>query len=516
MSIEKITYEILAKWVGHNHGLTIEFKDDVTPVCNPKERKITLPSNLADKNIDATIAATLHEAGHIRRSDNYDRAGEDNTMGMARDKMDHELLNVMEDMHVDNYAMDLLPNIKSFYKKLYADSKDGLDESKVPPLKKALSNIYLSDVGLDDMRLKDDPEALKIERMIENDMWGLKYDSGKTDILKRLDGIKTKIRKYYKDAPPPPPSGASKPGDGPCSPAQAGDAQGSGQGNGDKDVKGSLPSAPGIPDDQLDGDGVKPGFGTCKTETNKEDGYVQSSASVDLSNATRETFKRLLDTKCKKKKYNGIQLDTGALTSFCTGSLDTLFTEVIKVKKKKSFIGFLLDASGSMHAGMLRTGDESAYICRNDVVADCMEELEKVLKEVKGEGADVNHKIYAYCTHLIQLNQETWRSDYMMHGGGTRILPPFEEVIKEVSTMGDVDGEKILICFTDGCIARDEIDGISKLLGKYGSDVRIMFIGVGNTTNAFTKKFLHPNIIMAQERSSEVLMQAINNLLSSY
>ena len=60
----------------------------------------------------------------------------------------------------------------------------------------------------------------------------------------------------------------------------------------------------------------------------------------------------------QKKKYDGIQLNTGELSSFMTGSLDTLFTEIVKVKKKKSFIGFLLDASGSMHSGMLRTDED--------------------------------------------------------------------------------------------------------------------------------------------------------------
>ena len=205
---------------------------------------------------------------------------------------------------------------------------------------------------------------------------------------------------------------------------------------------------------------------------------------------------------------NGTFLDTDSLVAFKTGDVNELFKEEKIVKKKKSKIFFLLDASGSMGTPLL---DGQS---RSRVVSKALKTLTGILDEVSSiEGLNVDWDIGAFKSHYIKLNKETWARDYRI-GGGTKFADPFDEVMETMLKDYTIDGKRIIICFTDGDVYDHEIEEVKENIQKNFTDVRSLIISVGSTGgSAIVKEITGDNIILAEENAVPVIMETIKAML---
>jgi len=247
---------------------------------------------------------------------------------------------------------------------------------------------------------------------------------------------------------------------------------------------------------------------SCGQGKGMEGGSGAAIGSLAMEEQCANQFKEILNVKERKVVDNGTFLDTDSLVAFRTGDVGELFKEERIVKKKKSKIFFLLDASGSMGTNLI-DGQSRATVVKKSLTT-----LTQILDEVSSiEGLNVDWEIGAFKSHYIPLEKDTWKSNYNI-GGGTQFEDPFNEVMEKMLKDYTIDGKRIIICFTDGDVADFEIENVRDNIARNFTDVRSLIISVGSTGQSkIAKEITGDNIIIAEDNAVPVIMETIKAML---
>jgi hypothetical protein len=223
---------------------------------------------------------------------------------------------------------------------------------------------------------------------------------------------------------------------------------------------------------------------------------------------TKQKFKDLLNITERRIVFEGPRLNTDNLVSFLTGDIDDLFYDEDVKKTKKSKIILCLDGSGSMHQPLI-----DGCMAR-DVVAGCAQQLDNILKEVCDlEGLNVTYLVRAFDEHYHKLPTQGWFETYRHMNGGTNILRAVNEALKELH-QGDIDGNKLLILITDGCVSSDEITEIKKEIIRQNENVKAMIIGVGaSAAGFFAREIIGDHNILTKETASQTVLETIMEMI---
>ena len=148
-------------------------------------------------------------------------------------------------------------------------------------------------------------------------------------------------------------------------------------------------------------------------------------------------------------------------------------------------------------------------------MSGCVDQLTKILDEVyASEGINVDYDVAAFDDQFYLLSKSGWRTEYGTHGGGTDLIGAFMKAEAFMNKDHEVDGNKMIIFFSDGDVAQSEVDEMASEVMKSGSDLRIMVIGVGGeVTSAFVEKVCGDFNIIANESADLILMDAISTML---
>ncbi len=492
------TYEILAKWIAKTNGVTIEFKPDACPCVDMKTKHIILPSNISEEHAFASLAQLMHEAGHVRYTGKIplERVTKNNKIAQG-------ILNAIEDIRIDRKNFYKLPNIKEFYKRgvdYELEHRKKVDMTKVPLHKKVLINAIYDLEGLSKGRIRDQEaddftDKHEIRRRVDDAINAIEYNNW-DNVERMLDEL---MKIFGLDKIPKVPLNQEGESVQPCSACNGTGKDAQGDTCGTCDGKGTL----GITDlSDLKPSGVKPGKGT--TVGNSELGEVV------MQEITKQRFKDMLNIKEIKRIPTGNMLDTDNLHEILTGNIDELFHEEHTIRKKKSRIKLLLDASGSMEDRLL---DGKT---KKNVVGGCAKSLVQILRELEYlEGLNVDWSIAGFTGDYHPFDKESWESKYKYVSGGTNLEYPFAKVHDEMLMDQEIDGKRIIIVFTDGDVGVNDVELVKERIIKHGgSDVRVMIIGVGaSVTGSFVRDICGDNNILAEESSDQILLDAIMTCL---
>ena len=525
------TYEILGKWIGKEHNVTIKFEPNCVPRANIKTNVITMPTDIHEDNVYAALSTLMHEAGHLNHTK------KDIPEGLIKDSLQHEIFNAIEDIRVDKKNMRILYNVGEFYKEAIPydiELRSKVDMAQIPLYKKVMINTIYELEGLQKGKIPE-PEIDKfiddndILRKVSDTIRDIDYNHCNTLISKIEDLIKVL---GLGNVPRKPvnfnPTGAfgqgNGEGKGTC-PA----CKGTGKIQGDKNGKSVKGTGPGSQGTQGSGGGEEKcpicnGSGTAGdipgrfSKGNEGFGGGQGNGDgsgnsvigeIAMKEITKQRFKELLNIKERKTVEDMVHLNTDNITSFLTGDMDTLFCDEKVVKKKKSKILLLLDGSGSMYSSLLDKTN------RQETVGGCCKQLVECLNEVSElEGLNVDYDIAGFTCSYHPFTKENWETQYTQLSGGTDLINAFSEGQDSLLADQNIDGNRFIIVFTDGEVARDEIKEMEKRITQHGADVRCMVIGVGaNITSYFSKNICKDNNIIAAESADQILMEAIMTMM---
>ena len=524
------TFEIIGKWIAKKHKISIEYKTGCVPTANMENNHIVMPSDIPKVHQYNALTTLMHEAAHLNHSK------KDLPKDLVKDSLAHDILNVIEDVRVDRKNMGILYNVGEFYKRSVAydieKRKPMLD--KIPLHKKVLINaIYnlewlpegiIQDKDAQELEQKGDIEN-KIEQAINQierkDWTGVQKSI--ENIIKAL-GIQGFPRMPITQVCIGGMGEGQGDGKGKC-PACNGTGKigGTNERQGTKEKGGTAQGVQG--DKKGEPCPVCGGSGTadCDIRGIKEaydgSGSGQGSGSgcgnsaigeVAMREVTRQKFKELLCIKEIHKTEDNAKLNTGSLTSFMTGDIDELFHDEEEFKVRKSKILLLLDASGSM-GSMLPMGGE-----RRAVVGGCCKELVNILTELQElEGLGVDYDVHAFTGSYHELKKENWEKRYCQLSGGTDLINAFAKGQEFLLKDAELDGQKLIVVFTDGEVDDDEIAEMRKRILRHGAEVRCMVIGVGaELTSYFVDHIVGDLNIIAKESADQILMDAITVMMS--
>jgi hypothetical protein len=494
------TYEIIAKWIGKELGINVVFQPNVSPTTDIKTNTIYLPNNIKTENAEAALAILMHEAAHIRHTKKLP------IKELIDNETEHLILNAIEDVRIDRKNFDILPNIIGFYEKLYERTMITKEQyENLSLLCRDLMQGILDNEGMVKYLFNEINEEEKIRQAeTASKMWECENALNAENYSQAKEIIKELMRKYNLDS-------QSKPEEIP-------DENGENSEGGEQDKEQTRGQAKqNKKEEEKDKQGREEKgiilggyFSTNKLWEIDPNAKVGSSeiGSLALGELTKQRFKDLLDIKEQKIIDNGLILNTDNLISFHTGDIEELFYNDKIVKRKKSKILILLDASGSMMSNLL---DNQS---KHSVVIKCVKSLINILEEVRqAEGIDVNWDISGFNTNPIAYNKETWADEYWPCGG-TNLYLAFEGVMEKISNEFEIDGNKLIIVFTDGLVDNREIEDMQNLIIKKNSEVKCMIIGIdAELQGAFVKKIIGDNNILVGENAELVLLEVIMQLL---
>lgn len=496
------TFEILAKWIAKEQKSKVVFEKDIGgPYATLKDKTVHLPIDVDKDHVFSGLSQLAHEAAHLRYSTELPE-------DIVKTQISHNILNAIEDIRIDYKNFQLLPNIKEFYEELIKDVHKKKNEiAKMPLLNRCLINGILRNEQF--KRLKDD-EALEMDQ--KHNISGLMMDACRYLECRSYDKaveIVEKIKTIFgitEDPPIPSPVRIGiKQGKG-QGPGQAGNGQGGGQGGKEKGGQGSQ-GEPGLGD--IDGVifGGGDTWGTGHTITG---GSADEMSPAALQEQTKKNFKELLNIKEQRTVYEGNQLNTDALTDFFCGKVEGLFKDSEIVRKKRSKIMFLIDASGSMNTPLLDGQD------RKVVVTKCIKAFCQILTELEElEGLNVGHEVHAFTDDFHELNQDKWEQEFHRHSGGTSLENGFREIQKRLLQDLEVDGNKLIVVMTDGEVSESEIEEVRQLILTHNQDVRCMIIGVGSPiTGHMATEIIGDLNILAEAQADAVIMDAVSTMLT--
>ena len=536
--MNKRTFEVIAKYISEEHGIKVV----ITPECNGpqmniEKKTIWLPENIKEENALSALAALIHEAAHMR----YTSEMPD---GLAKNKDEHHVLNAMEDVRIDLYNFQKLPNIKEFYKLMYKEHT--FTEERKERLKKAplLIRILVSNIlyqtGFSAFDCDDEAYGKGYEMGINSLFW-----SGVSALqYKNWDEAMVKIREILEIFKQGGNNGGANKQQKRSTSGGAGqsDDSGSGQGNTPDDCGGTEQAEEGLGgvpnqsdsagnagcDDgshEGEGDDNQSSEGDCCSEDPEE--YMRSGGMwgkgsglsgkggqgftvQELRESTKRTFIDALTVKEKRIVSDGTVLDTDNLISFFTGEIKDLFIEDVIEKKRKSKIIFALDCSGSMGCN-LNVGKTT----RGGALVSAVKALTDILDEVREtEGLAVDYEVVSFDDTVHRLGREDWVKEYWKFSGGTYIWGAYDACKKILMEDPETDGSKMLVLVTDGEVGTHEIDDIKRDILQDNNDIRIMVIGVGaDMCGSFVKRVIGDNNIIAEETAEEIIMGSIQTML---
>lgn len=470
----KRTFEVLSKYISSETGVTIQFDTGGGAHADMDTNTLHLPKEIANSHAYAAVSLMMHESAHIAHSKKIP------IKDIVKTKADFSILNAIEDVRIDCKNFNVLPNIHSFYQELINDVKANVDPKLDLPAKaicwailrlEGFSPNYM--YGLDGLRL-----GKKVANIIQTAQWDIECD----DWNNLRENI-AKIKKLLKINDPP------------MKQDQINKLQ-MGQG-----IDGPL----GKVESQIRPDKV---FAKGQGDDKMAGGSGSEVGSIAMEEMNISQFKEILNVKERKISDNGSILDTDSLISFKTGDVGELFKEERVVKKKKSKIMFLLDASGSMGTKLFDGQKRAA------VVAKSVATLTNILDEVATiEGLNVDWGVGMFRSDYIPLSKDTWQQRYN-YAGGTKFEEPFNQVMNEMLTDYTIDGKRIIIVLTDGDVLDQEIANVKENIMRNFSDVRSLIISVGSDAqSAIVKDITGDNTIMAEDNAVSVIMTTIKSLL---
>ena len=480
------TYEIISKWVAETSGVSITFEEGACPHANPKEKTIVLPTNIEANDPWAALSTLVHEAAHIKHSSNLPK-------NLSRNAVRHNILNAIEDIRIDQKNFLLMPNVFQWYDRSAAEQtaeRAKIDMTKVSREKKILINgIYECERMYNGMIYEPDivefgnknNVALIMQRgayAIDGQNWNY-VEQIQTELITLLG---------LDDPEDDPNSGGYVVG------VPAGGEAGDGDGKEVLDISGliagldkAFKSAPG--------DGTSAGS--------------QHLGVGVINDLTKHKFKELLNVKEKKLVYEGNNLNHDNLILFHTGEIEELFLDDDIVKKKKSKMMFLIDASGSM---------DEALLCgnsRKSVTLGTVRHLVSVLRDVMSEDSlDVDYQIAAFTSDYHPLSKENWEREFNAVSGGTRLGTAFDKAMYDMMSDTTIDGSRIMVLFTDGDVDKSDVDKIDECIRMSGADIKYLMIGVGSDINSeYVLKVIGDNNILTKDTADMVLMDAIAGVI---
>jgi hypothetical protein len=488
--VNRVTFEMLAKWVAKHNNAKVVFDGQATGAsCNVKTNEIFMPENLKEHNIFAGLALLMHEGAHLNHSKKI-------PPDLAKGYISRSIINVMEDIRIDRKNFNILYNIRDFYERLVKDHvyarKDEIAKDTLMTRCLINSILRLENFGI----IKDDKEAVEFSQKnnVDDVVWRGTDAIEKSDwkeLLERVNEVKRIFKiKDEDDFEIPTITIAPHPG-----PQGKGEGEGEGTGDGpelkinvDKFMR---------PSSAWDkGEGIK---GPSRD-------IIGEAAFQDM---TREAFKELLNIKERRIVYEGMKLNTEKLTDFFTGDVEELFHEEDIMKVKKSKVAFCLDASGSM-SSVLIDGK-----MRTDVLVRTVRSIINILKELQEtEGLNISYDVWAFDYNAEKLKVDNWEKEYSCRGGGTNLLQAFIDVQTDILNNHEIDGNRMVILVTDGEVGQDEIDNLRDHILRHGAAVRCMVVGLGADMNGrFVERIAGDNNILAEEHSDSIIMDCIRTML---
>lgn len=507
------TFEVFAKFIAKQNNVEIVFDTDGGAHANMKTNVLHLPKEIADDNAFGALALTMHEAAHIKHSKVIP------AKEVAPMQSDFHILNAIEDIRIDLKNFQVLPNVFSFYEDLVkkhmdltsvgiqAQLKKNQSYKDIPESAVRLCAGILIAEGFSPKMNKADKEFLtksKLVNILDEGVYQIEHSEWKK-LKKTIQDIKKLLNiDPSKDVP---------------NKAQ----YVNGDPNGDDEGEGIPVAVEGE-----DGQGDKPGQGAAKPDPNDlsgtgklmkpaaiwgkgnkmPGGSMMATNPLAMDEQCAKQFKEILNVKEIKVIEEGSTLDTDSLVSFYTGDIETLFKQEKTVRKKKSKIMFLIDASGSMGTKLLDNKSRAA------VVKSCVQKLTEILNEVQHlEGLNVDWCVSQFDDYYKPLTKDGWQSEYRPDGG-TNFISGFDGAMNDMVKDYTVEGKRIIVAFSDGDIGGSEIDHVNTLIGRNHSDVRALVIGVGSDMQGkFVKDIVGNNVIIAEDNATEIIMETIKAML---
>lgn len=473
--MDKKTFELLAKWCAKQHHLALEWQPVTTPQANVKKKVIYLPEALTEEDAFPAIAITMHEAAHIRLS------GHIPTGDIVDGPISKEILNACEDARINMRNFAILPNIKWFYEKLY--EKQLYNKAKEfrennPLWRRAMAQEMLRHENFPKL---PDGEASEAGSLIRGYFEQIITGIGAQNWELVKNNVQNIMKTFKLEEPPEEGEG----GEGHASSRKEGQSEGRSL----SEQAHSLNYSP----------------------TGHEVAMRESPQTFSFTDVAREQFKQLLNIKEHKIKEEGLKLNTDNLPAFFTGDLEGLFIREVTVKTKKSKIIFCLDASGSMQDDAY--GGGTGY----DIVANGTTAMIDILDDViQSEGLNVSYEVVAFDDKPYLLNTAQWREEYLSHSGGTNILRAYEFA---ADRMKDplIDGNRLIILITDGCVMEGEIEAVRDDIIRHGGEIKTMILGVNsNFESSFTQKLLNSNdklLAISKEQMEVALIEGTSIML---
>jgi hypothetical protein len=475
----KRTFEILAKYISQETGVTLAFDTEGPAHADMTNKVLHLPKNIGNENAMGAIALAMHEAGHIKHSKIIP------IKEIVKTTADFHILNAIEDVRVDINNFGVLPNIRDFYREMVKKYID-FTNCKAPEEARRLCIGILSAESFSPNISVEDERFMATSKLTKEICEGVDhiYAQDWSLLKKRINKIK-KILNITPDKEQP---YQPQPGEG----------------------NGGIQNKNQSQQDCLDGvDQIIHPSEIWQSGTQDMIGPSGNSTNpLAMDEQCANQFKEILNQKEIKIVNEGTILDTDNLTAYFTGDTNELFKEEKVVKKKKSKVMFLLDASGSMEARL--TDGKHRY----EVVQSSVKKLTQILDEVRElEGIDVDWEIGQFRNGFYPLKKENWESSYSPRGG-TQFQGPFIQCVNKLLQDYTITGKKIIIVFTDGDVEDHEIKNVKDYIVKNFSDVRSMLIGVGTDfSSAMAKELVGDNIIIAEENAVNVIMETIKSML---
>lgn len=529
--MNKRTYELIGKWIADHHKLSIVFDNTTVPYVEMNTRTIHFPLQIQERNAISALATCMHEAGHLRWSEEVSQ----NVGRMLQDDKEKDILNCMEDARIDCLNFDILPNIIGFYRKMVQDGQKRYPpENEIDVRFRVLVNLVLQHEGFSGYGFIGQDVMKMLTSDLQNAFYlGISYLNQRrwTDAYDMVVKVKNIL---YPPEPTPPPQPPQPPeGEG------HEEGQESNQGKEEKN-NGNSNNTPDNPTPAETGEVADEAGSTSAGTENKQEektkptggkspiedllhppaiwqqGELPGSSTADmgevaLEEQTIKTFKELLNITENKRIDNGSILDTDNLITYFTGQIDELFKDEIELKKKKSKLLFLLDASGSMEEPLL---DGQT---REIVLIKCVKSLQNVLEEIKEvEGINISYEIHFFDNNLYTPTKlDDWESEYHQYaGGGTNFEYAFRQIVKKMQDDYETDGKRMIIVCTDGCVGPGEIAKVKETAQMNINDMRIMFVGIGtDPTSAMATEITNGRMILGEEQADAVILETVTDML---
>lgn len=478
--MNRITYEYIAKWIASVNGVTLHFSDKEGACANMKTNEITLPNNLKEQNIFAALALLMHEAAHLKHSKNLPMEQ------LVKGKIDHNILNCLEDIRIDLKNYQVLPNIFNFYEILVKEMvlPRASELIKEDLMTRVLINGILVNTNqprFEDVEAVDFSHSNNVNSIMMDGVRALE-DQDWATAKSVIDAIKKLFNVDEKDnTPEEQEQGEGKEGEG---------KEGEG-------VEGKSKVGGGV--DKYLHPGSAFDKGESITGSSKE-----VIGDIAFSEQMKNEFKKLLNIKEKKVISCGNKLNTNDLSAFFTGDLDELFIEDKVTYSKKSKIAFCIDSSGSMGCDLM---DGQS---RKSVALKVTRSITEILKEVQSyEGLNISYDIWAFDYNAVKLGDD-WEAKYRNGGGGTHLATAFKTVQSDMLKNTEIDGNKMIILITDGEVDKDEIEELRQHILHHGAEVKCLVVGIGaNILGDFVKNIIGDHNILGEEMGDAVLLDAI-------